>query len=68
MAEHQEPLRATPDHPGEMSAHVHLRVGGMSLRASAHATPAGLLAVGVLVSAIILSVAPLVWAARRRPA
>jgi hypothetical protein len=50
-----------------MAAEVHLRIGSaVSFRVAARATPDGLVAVGLLVSSIILSVAPLVWAARRR--
>ena len=50
------------------SASVDLRMGRhVQLRAEVRVTPAGLLAIGALVSGIILSVAPLVWSARRRP-
>ena len=55
-----------PSHPEEMAARVNLRIGkGVSLKATARATPAGLVTVGFMVSAIILAVATLVWAARR---
>jgi tetrahydromethanopterin S-methyltransferase subunit F len=47
---------------------VDLRFGRHAhLQAEMRVTPAGLLAIGALVSGIILSVAPLVWSARRRP-
>jgi hypothetical protein len=50
------------------SASVDLRLGEHAmLKAEVRVTPGGLLAIGALVSGIILSVAPLVWAARRRP-
>jgi hypothetical protein len=59
-------LRA-PTHPEEMNAMVKLTLGeGRSLVATARATPAGLVAVGVLVSAILLSTAVLVRAGKRR--
>jgi hypothetical protein len=52
-------------HPHEMRAEVNIRVGNaIALAASARATPAGLLATGLLVSAVTLSAAVLVWAAR----
>ena len=55
-----------PSHPEEMTARVNLRIGnGVSLKATARATPAGLVTVGIMVSAIVLAVATLVWAARR---
>jgi hypothetical protein len=53
-------------HPEEMKSVVELRIGSrVVLHATARATPAGLLGVGVAVSSIILAVATLVWAARR---
>ncbi|MFC0410363.1 hypothetical protein [Roseomonas elaeocarpi] len=58
----------TAANPNEMTAQVDLQIGSsVVLQARARATPAGLMAIGVLVSSIILSVAPLVWSARRRP-
>jgi hypothetical protein len=49
------------------TATAEVRLGEhVSLRADVRVTPAGLLAIGALVSGIILSVAPLVWSARRR--
>ena len=54
-------------HPEEMRAEAELRVRGDTvLRATARATPAGLIALGALVSAILLSTAALVRAARSR--
>ncbi|WP_338663560.1 hypothetical protein VQH23_00025 [Pararoseomonas sp. SCSIO 73927] len=49
-------------------AKVDLQIGrAVSARAEVHISSGGLIAIGALVSSIILSVAPLVWAARRRP-
>lgn len=60
------PLTAAP-HPEEMNASLHLRIGSnVSLHATARATPAGLVSVGVLVAAVLLSAAALVRAARHR--
>ena len=58
-----DPRRTRPSGPLPRTPR---RCGGVSFEADARTTPAGLLAVGALVSAIILSVAPLVWVARRR--
>ena len=67
MNDDEKMRQVVPQHPEEMNAHVHLRIGNsISVRAAARATPAGLVAVGLLVSAIILSVAPVVRAARER--
>jgi hypothetical protein len=53
-------------HPEEMNARVELRIGnGVSLRATARATPAGLAAGGFLVVAILLSAAYLGRVARQ---
>ncbi len=53
--------------PVVQTATAEVRLGEhVSLRAEVRVTPAGLLAIGALVSGIILSVAPLVWSARRR--
>jgi hypothetical protein len=57
---------APPSHPEEMKAHVDLRIGERTvLTATARTTPAGLISIGVMVGAILLSVAVLVRAARR---
>lgn len=48
-------------HPEEMSAAVHLQAGPVSLRARARATPAGFVGIAL----VLLSVAAVVWAARR---
>ena len=54
---------APPSHPEEMRAEVDLRIGkAVALRASARVTPAGLVSVGILVSAILLSVGALLRA------
>ncbi|MBP0492946.1 hypothetical protein [Roseomonas indoligenes] len=50
------------------AAKLDLQLGqAISARAEVQISSGGLLAIGALVSSIILSVAPLVWAARRRP-
>jgi hypothetical protein len=52
----------------EQCASLELRAGNhLAFRTEVRVTPAGLLAIGALVSGILLSVAPLVWSARRRP-
>ncbi|WP_458095264.1 hypothetical protein [Roseomonas sp. WA12] len=56
------------DVASRQSASVDLRFGQhVHLQAEVRVTPTGLLSIGALVSGIILSVAPLVWSARRRP-
>lgn len=56
-----------PRHPEEMNAQLALGFGqGRSFLATARATPAGLVSVGVLVSTILLSVAVLVRVAKPR--
>jgi len=62
----QIPAAAKPaeiTHPEEMKASVTLRIGNASLAAAARTTPAGLVAAGILVSAILLSVVPIIRAA-----
>ena len=55
-------------HPEEMRSTLTVRVGNHTvLHATARATPAGLIALGALVPAILLSTAVLVRAARGRP-
>ncbi|MGI4799058.1 MAG: hypothetical protein ACRYG8_34480 [Janthinobacterium lividum] len=50
-----------------MTIKAHLQVGSaVSLKIAARARPAELVAIGALVSSILLAVAPIVWAARRR--
>lgn len=57
---------AAARHPDRTAARVHLRIGNsVSLEASGRLVPAILVATGVLVSAIILSIVPLVRATRR---
>jgi hypothetical protein len=52
----------------EQSAHVDLQLGRhVSIKAEVRVTPTGLLAIGALVWGILLSVAPIIWSARRRP-
>lgn len=58
---------SAPTHPEEMKASVDLRIGNsVSLRATARATPAGLITAGIMVSAIVLAVTSLVRAVRSR--
>ena len=52
-------------HPEEMKASVSLRLGPASITAGARTTPAGLVATGLMVSAILLSLVPLVRAVGR---
>ena len=53
-------------HPEEIRASVAFRVGNrISLTATLRMTPAGLVTTGIMVAAIVLSVAGLVRAARR---
>jgi hypothetical protein len=51
-------------HPEEMKASVTLRFGPASVTAAARTTPAGMVTTGILVSAILLSLVPLVRAIR----
>jgi hypothetical protein len=54
-------------HPDEMKAKVELRIGDRTVvMATARATPAGLVSVGVMVAAILVSVAALVHTARQK--
>jgi hypothetical protein len=60
---------ATRSHPEEMTARVDLRIDNVVvLQAAARATPAGLVAGGLLVAAVLLSAAFLVRTARRSAA
>ena len=55
---------AGPFHPEEMRARIDLRIGeAVALKATARATPAGLVAVAVPMGAILV---PAVWLARAR--
>ena len=70
----QEPITQTegqaesaPVHPEEIRASVDLHIGNsVSLKAMVRTTPAGLVTAGVMVAAIVLSIAALVRAVRRR--
>ncbi len=54
-------------HPDAMKAKVELRIGDRTVvMVTARTTPAGLVSVGVMVTAILLSVAALVHIARRK--
>ena len=58
---------SAPSHPEEIRASVDLRIGNsVSLKATVRTTPAGLVTAGVMVAAIVLSIAALVRAIRRR--
>jgi hypothetical protein len=58
---------SAPAHPEELRAKVKLRFGKRSqLNATLRTTPAGLVAAGIMTAAILLSIAALVRAARRR--
>jgi hypothetical protein len=51
----------------KMKASVDFRAGNsVALHATARTTPAGLIAAGLMVSAIVLAAATLVWAVRGR--
>ncbi len=51
-------------HPEEMQATVDLRIGNaVSIKATARATPAGLVAAALVISAVVI---PLVWLFRTR--
>ena len=59
---------SNPTHLEEIRAMIKLRIGNRTvMRATARTTPAGLVSVGVMVAAILLSTAALVRAARRKP-
>ena len=53
--------------PGDrQTAVAEFEAGPFRGRAEVSATPAGLLAIGALISGVLLSTAAVVWAARRR--
>jgi hypothetical protein len=61
-------LGAPITHPEEMRASVGFRLGNhAAIETTARATPTGIVPIGILASTVILSIAALVWAARRRP-
>jgi hypothetical protein len=70
----QEPVTQTegqaasvPVHPEEIRASVDLHIGNsVSLKAMVRTTPAGLVTAGVMVAAIVLSIAALVRVIQRR--
>ncbi|TCH98298.1 hypothetical protein EJV46_14030 [Roseococcus sp. SYP-B2431] len=55
----------TPGHPEELRVALDARFGSGGLSATARCTPAGLVAIGVMVSGILLSVSAIILAARR---
>ena len=58
---------AAPQYPEEMKGKVELRIGDRAVViATARTTPVGLISVGVMVAAILLSATALVHAARRK--
>jgi hypothetical protein len=61
------PAISAAPHPEEIKASVDLHLGrSIALSATFRTTPAGLVAAGIMVSAIVLSTALLVRTARRR--
>lgn len=66
----ENPLVNRPSHPGSFatpqSAHARVTLGGFTAEAEVAVTPAGLLAIGGMVSLILVSVAPIILAARAR--
>jgi len=63
-AEPERNPETAASHPEEMKATVDLHIGdSISITATARATPAGLIAAALLISAILI---PLVWLARDR--
>jgi hypothetical protein len=66
LAQTSETAASAAPHPEEMKASVDLRIGeAVSLKATVRTTPAGLVTTGIMVAAVVLSVAALVWAVRR---
>jgi hypothetical protein len=63
-----EPSPAVSAHPEEIKSTFDLRVGEhIVLQASARITPAGVICTGIAVATVMLSIAYLVSATRRRP-
>ena len=58
---------AAPAPTPDQNARLDLRAGPVSLKLEVRVTPAGLLAIGGLVSGILLSTAVLVWSATAVP-
>jgi hypothetical protein len=57
----EEQAASAPPHPEEIRASMDLRIGSsVSLKATVRTTPAGLVTAGVMVAAIVLSIAGLV--------
>ncbi len=54
-----------PTHPEEMKAVFNVQLGSLSMQSSARMTPAGLIALGLAVSATLLAVAAVIRASRR---
>jgi hypothetical protein len=62
----EEKYAGVPAHPEEIKAIVEFRVGNsVSLNATMRTIPAGLVTAGVMVAAIVLSIAIMVRAIRR---
>ncbi len=62
--EPQHSLETAAAHPEEMRATVDLRIGNsVSIKATARATPAGLIAAALLISVVLI---PAVWLFRTR--
>jgi len=70
MADDLYPLNhdaeSAPTHPEEMKAVFNVKIGNsLSMQSSARMTPAGLIALGLAISATLLAVAAVVRASRR---
>lgn len=57
----------SPQPPASQTAKLALKAGPLRLRSEVQVTPAGLVAIGGLVSSILLSTAVLVWVATSVP-
>jgi len=67
VTEAAEPGVSATAHPEEIKASVDLGIGkNVSFKATVRTTPAGLVAAGVMVAAVVLSITTLVRAARQR--
>lgn len=65
MADHPTADPLVPTHPEEMKAVFNVTIGNsLSMQSSARMTPAGLIALGIAISATLLAVAAVVRASR----
>lgn len=59
-------IETIPTHPEEMKAVFNVTIGNsLSMQSSARMTPAGLIALGIAISAVLLATAAIVRASRR---